>query len=174
MYYGFQGLFLIMLPNFRDDGLDPIGYNIVLPNNTILLVTIDKFDPNPLLVNINKSKPYKFIEDKTLQPVLVKPSDLVTNKPIQAKEPIPPPVELEVFQPIKFEPFSNHSTPNNIKAIDVVVHHYHNQHVQDDNVVVSNDPNNMFGKAFIDVYLLGVSNPKGCVHSQTHSHFYMK
>jgi hypothetical protein len=31
---------------------------------------------------------------------------------------------------------------------------------------VNNDPNDMFGKAIIDVYLLGVSNLKGYVHSQ--------
>jgi hypothetical protein len=96
---------------------------------------------------------------------LVKPSDLVIDKPIQAKEPIPLPVEPEDFQPIEFEPISNHSTHGKIKVIDVLVHHYHNLHVQDNNVEVNNDPNDVFGKAIIDVYLLGVSNPKGCVHS---------
>lgn len=35
-------------------------------NNTMLLMTIDKFDPNPILVNINKLKPYRFVEDRTL------------------------------------------------------------------------------------------------------------
>jgi hypothetical protein len=40
----------------------------------MLLVTIDKFDHNPILVNINKLKPYRFVEDHTLQPILVKPS----------------------------------------------------------------------------------------------------
>jgi sensor domain CHASE-containing protein len=39
---------------------------------------------------------------------------------------------------------------------------------------VNNDPNKVFGKALINVYLLGVSNPKGCVHSQPQNHFYMK
>jgi hypothetical protein len=29
-----------------------------LPNNTILLVKLDKFDPNPMLVNVNKLKLY--------------------------------------------------------------------------------------------------------------------
>jgi hypothetical protein len=32
----------------------------------------------------------------------------------------------------------------------------------------------MFRKAFIDVYLLGISNLKGCVHSQPQKHFYLK
>jgi len=31
----------------------------------------------------------------------------------------------------------------------------------------------MFRKAFIDVYFLGVSNRKGCVHSQPQKHFYL-
>jgi len=53
----------------------------------------------------------------------------------------------------------------NIKAIDVFVQHYHNLLVHDNNVVVSNDVNDMFGKALIDVYLLGVFNLKGYVHS---------
>ncbi len=42
-------------------------------------MTIDKFDPNPILVNINKLKPYRFVEDHTLQPILTKPSDFITN-----------------------------------------------------------------------------------------------
>jgi hypothetical protein len=31
----------------------------VLPNNTVLLVTIEKFETNLVLVNVNKFKPYK-------------------------------------------------------------------------------------------------------------------
>ncbi len=46
--------------------------------------------------------------------------------------------------------------------------------IHDNDVTSSNDQNNMFRKALIDVYLLGVSNPKGCVHSQPHKHFYLK
>jgi hypothetical protein len=38
---------------------------------------------------------------------------------------------------------------------------------------VNNDPNDVFGKALIDVYLLGVFNCKSCVHSQPQSLFYM-
>jgi hypothetical protein len=39
---------------------------------------------------------------------------------------------------------------------------------------MNNDPNDMFGKAFINAYLLGISNPKGHVYSQPHNHFCMK
>jgi hypothetical protein len=38
--------------------------------------------------------------------------------------------------------------------------------VEDNNVVMSNDPNDLFGKALINAYLLGVSSPKGYVCSQ--------
>jgi len=50
-------------------------------------------------------------------------------------------------------------------ATYVFVHHYHNLLVQDNNVVVSNDPDNMLGKALIDVYLLGILNPTSYVPS---------
>jgi hypothetical protein len=34
----------------------------VLPNNIMWLVTIEKFENNPMLVNVNKFKPYKYME----------------------------------------------------------------------------------------------------------------
>ncbi len=34
----------------------------VLLNNTMLLVTIEKFETNPMLVNVNKFKPYEYME----------------------------------------------------------------------------------------------------------------
>ncbi len=41
-------------------GLYKVQY--VLPNNTLLLVTIEKFETNLVLVNMNKLKPYKYME----------------------------------------------------------------------------------------------------------------
>jgi hypothetical protein len=70
---GYQSTFFL---SFKNDGLDSIRSKKILPNNIVLLVIIDKFDHNPILVNINKLKPYRFIEDHTLQPILAKPSDL--------------------------------------------------------------------------------------------------
>jgi hypothetical protein len=75
MFYGFQGLSKHIPLSFKEDGLDFIGSNI--PNNTMLFVTIDKFDLNPTMVNINKLKLYKFVEDQTLQFDLVKLNDLL-------------------------------------------------------------------------------------------------
>jgi hypothetical protein len=51
----------------------------------ILLITIDKFDPNPILVNTNKLKPYRFIKDQTLQPILVEPNDFLLEEPLEVK-----------------------------------------------------------------------------------------
>jgi len=117
-----------------------------LLNNTALLVTINKFDPNSVLVNINKLKPFMFIEDKTLQPVLVKLGDLVTNKPIQAKELVPLLVELENFQLVEFELVSNHSTHGSIEITNVLVHHYHNFPFHDNNAMMSIDPHDVLRK----------------------------
>ncbi len=36
----------------------------MLPNNIVLLVTIEKFETNLMLVNVNKFKPYKYMEFK--------------------------------------------------------------------------------------------------------------
>jgi hypothetical protein len=50
-----------------------------------MLVIMDKFDPNLVLVNINKLKPYRFIEDQTFQLILVKPSDFLSEEPTKVK-----------------------------------------------------------------------------------------
>jgi hypothetical protein len=52
-------------------------------NVHVLLMIIDKFDPNPVLVNINKLKPYRFVEDHTIQPILAKPSDFLPIESIE-------------------------------------------------------------------------------------------
>jgi hypothetical protein len=64
---------------FQRQWFGPYRIQYCLLNNTIVLVTIDKFNPNPILVNINKLKPYRFMEDKTLQHVLVKLNDFLSK-----------------------------------------------------------------------------------------------
>jgi hypothetical protein len=107
-----------------------------------------------------------FLENKILQHVLAKPNDLATNELVETKEPEPLLVEHEDLQLVKFEPVNIHLTPNNIKGINVLVHYYHDVLVQDNNATISNDQNDMFNKALINIYIVGVSNPKGCIHSQ--------
>ncbi len=101
-----------------------------MPNNIVILITIDKFDPNLVLVNI-KLKPYRFIEDKTLQPILVKLGVLITNELVQIEEPKVLLIEPVNFQPIEFESINNHLTRGNIKGTYVHVYYYHDVHVED-------------------------------------------
>ena len=43
----------------RNKWFGPYRVQYLLPNNTVLLVTVDKFDPDPVIVNINKLKTYR-------------------------------------------------------------------------------------------------------------------
>jgi hypothetical protein len=70
-------------------------------------------------------KPCRFIEDKTLQLVLVKLSVLATNEHVQTKEPKPLLVEPEDLQLVQFELVSNHLILGSIKGTNVPVHYYH-------------------------------------------------
>ncbi len=44
---------------------------------------INKFNPNLVLVNINKLKPYRFMEDQTFQPILAKLNDFLSEEPME-------------------------------------------------------------------------------------------
>ncbi len=135
-----------------------------MPNNIVTLVTIDKFDPNLVLDNINKLKPYRFIENRTLQPILVKPSDLATNEPIQIEIPKPPPVKNEDFEPIDFELVNNNLTLDNVAGVDVPLHYHGDVLVQSNDVLVCNDQNDIFAEERINVYTLEVYNLKSHVY----------
>ncbi len=63
LFYGFQKGVSHIWGSSPKNGLDCIGYNVLL-NNIVLLVTLINFEPNPMLVNINKLKPYQFITSK--------------------------------------------------------------------------------------------------------------
>ncbi len=79
----FLGVISKHVPKFQRRWFGQYIIQYCLPNNIILFVTINKFDPNLVHVNINKLMPYMFIEDKTLQHVLVKPNNLVIDEHIQ-------------------------------------------------------------------------------------------
>jgi hypothetical protein len=51
----------------------------------ILLVTINKFNLNLILVNINKLKPYRFIEDQTIQLVLANLNNILSKELMEVK-----------------------------------------------------------------------------------------
>ncbi len=52
------------LGKFTRKWFGPYKVQFVLPDNIMLLVTIEKFGINPMLVNVNKLKPYKYMESK--------------------------------------------------------------------------------------------------------------
>ena len=47
----------------RNKWFGPYLVQYLLPNNIVLLVTVDKFDPDPVIVNINKLKTYQCAEE---------------------------------------------------------------------------------------------------------------
>jgi hypothetical protein len=52
------------LRKFTNKWFRPYIVQYVLPNNIMLLVTIEKFETNLALVNVNKFKPYKYMDFK--------------------------------------------------------------------------------------------------------------
>jgi len=53
---------------FKTRWFGPYRVQYLLPNNTALLVTEAHFEPNPILVNINKLKPYRFYNPEPPDP----------------------------------------------------------------------------------------------------------
>ncbi len=54
------------LGKFKKRWFGPFMVQYCLPNNIILFVSINKFELNLVLVNVNKLKPYKYV-DQTLE-----------------------------------------------------------------------------------------------------------
>ncbi len=52
------------LEKFIRTWFGPYKLQYVLANNIVLLVTTEKFEINPTLVNMNKLKPYKYMESE--------------------------------------------------------------------------------------------------------------
>jgi hypothetical protein len=83
-----MGIFLpkFLVKNTRNSNsgwFGPYRIRYCLPNNIVLLMTIDKLDLNFVLVNINKLKPYRFVGYHTFQLVLAKPNDLLPKKLVE-------------------------------------------------------------------------------------------
>jgi len=56
------------LGKFKKRWFGPFKVQYCLPNNTILLVSVNNFVPNPILGNVNKLKLYKYM-DQTLKKI---------------------------------------------------------------------------------------------------------
>lgn len=75
-----------------------------LPNNIILLVMIDKLDPNPVLVNVNKLKPFQLLEDEVQSIGYPTPlnwerqgDDSIENKKVDSDEEVVPIMLTQMF-----------------------------------------------------------------------------
>ncbi len=51
---------------FKKRWFGPFKVQYYLPNNIVLLVSVNNFEPNPVLVKVNKLKPYRYV-DQTLK-----------------------------------------------------------------------------------------------------------
>ncbi len=56
------------LGKFKKRWFGPFRVQQCLPNNTNILIFINNFEPNPILVIVNKLKPYKYV-DQTLKEI---------------------------------------------------------------------------------------------------------
>lgn len=54
-------------PKFKTRWFGPYRVQYLLSNNIALLVTVDHFEPHPILVNINKLKPYQTFDPTNLK-----------------------------------------------------------------------------------------------------------
>jgi hypothetical protein len=54
------------LGKFKKRWFGPFRVQYSLPNNIDILISVIDFEPNPILVNVNKLKPYKYM-DQTLK-----------------------------------------------------------------------------------------------------------
>jgi hypothetical protein len=59
MFCGFPKLLMLYTKKFKHHWFSPYKTQYYLLNNTTLSITIDVFDPNLVLININKVKLYK-------------------------------------------------------------------------------------------------------------------
>jgi hypothetical protein len=66
MSYGFPKEKKHVWANSRKIWFGPLRVQCCLPNNIILLVSVHNFEPDPILVNVNKLKPYTYV-DQTLK-----------------------------------------------------------------------------------------------------------
>jgi len=69
-FCGFQKNQNERLANLLGSGMEFI-ITICIPNNNVLLVTLENFEPHPMLVNVNKLNPYMYVEG------IIKPQPIV-------------------------------------------------------------------------------------------------
>jgi hypothetical protein len=62
IFFGFPKEKKHIWANSRKDCLDHLGYSIAYATTQFFLVFVNNFEPNLVLVNVNKLKPYKYVD----------------------------------------------------------------------------------------------------------------
>jgi hypothetical protein len=62
IFFGFPKEKILIWANSRKDGLDHLRYNIAYATTQFFLVFVNNFEPNLVLVDFNKLKPYKYVD----------------------------------------------------------------------------------------------------------------
>jgi hypothetical protein len=71
-------------------------------------------------------KPYKFINDNTLQHVIVKPSDVIIEVHVQKEIPKPIHVENDIYEPVFFKSIINDQNNAPIIINDIPINNHQN------------------------------------------------
>ncbi len=66
MFYGFLREKRHIWANFKKRWFNPFKVQYCLPDNIVIIVLVNNFELNPVLVNVNKLKLYKYL-DQTLK-----------------------------------------------------------------------------------------------------------
>jgi hypothetical protein len=66
LFYGFPREKKTRLGKFKKTWFGPFKIQYFLPNNIVILISINNFEPNLVLVNVNKLKSYTYV-DQTLK-----------------------------------------------------------------------------------------------------------
>lgn len=70
MLFGFQKKKMKKVGKVKKKRYDPYIIQYLLFNNVVLLVTLGKFEPNYMLANLNKLKPYKYVDQVVSKPIV--------------------------------------------------------------------------------------------------------
>jgi hypothetical protein len=62
MFYGLPKEKNIYLGKFKKRWFGPFRVQYCLPNNIVIFFSINNFEPNLVLVNVNKLKPYTYVD----------------------------------------------------------------------------------------------------------------
>jgi len=97
MYFGFQKDIKHILGKFIKRWFGSYKVQFYLPNNIVPLVTLYKFHPDLMLVNVNKLKPYQILDEKAQITYRLEPIYLEGQKDIEMDDKDKDPHDESIF-----------------------------------------------------------------------------